>query len=109
MLDLPDVSRIFSLHNISIKVKYTLCFLEDCLQRYTRYLTFNFGYKNIMQKNEKLMETFNPVACLTDYFCPFCGQKLFKGNVANFNMVCSNCNKLVRSRDMEQDETEEQS
>jgi hypothetical protein len=34
---------------------------------------------------------------LTDYFCPFCNFKLFRGNVADFNMVCSNCNKLVKS------------
>ena len=34
---------------------------------------------------------------LTDYFCPFCNFKLFRGNVTEFNMVCSNCNKLVRS------------
>ncbi len=43
---------------------------------------------------------------LTDYFCPFCNFKLFRGNVTEFNMVCSNCNKLVRSAmmvDPEQD------
>lgn len=34
---------------------------------------------------------------LTDYFCPFCNFKLFRGNVLDFNMVCSQCNKLVRS------------
>ncbi len=34
---------------------------------------------------------------LKDYFCPFCNFKLFRGNVAKFNMVCSQCNKLVRS------------
>ena len=34
---------------------------------------------------------------LIDYFCPFCNYKLFKGNVIEFNMVCSQCNKLVRS------------
>ncbi len=34
---------------------------------------------------------------LIDYFCPFCNYKLFRGNVIEFNMVCSQCNKLVRS------------
>lgn len=34
---------------------------------------------------------------LTDYFCPFCDHKIFRGKVAEFNMVCPNCNKLVRS------------
>ncbi len=34
---------------------------------------------------------------LIDYFCPFCNFKLFRGNVIEFNMVCSQCNKLVRS------------
>ncbi len=34
---------------------------------------------------------------LTDYFCPFCNYKLFRGNVIEFNMVCSHCNKLVKS------------
>lgn len=33
---------------------------------------------------------------LTDYFCPFCNFKLFKGDVSDFNIVCSQCNKLVR-------------
>lgn len=61
----------------------------------------------MISKNEKPMEAFNPVACLMDYFCPFCDQKLFKGNVANFNMVCSNCNKQVRSQDIEPAEKEE--
>jgi uncharacterized Zn finger protein (UPF0148 family) len=34
---------------------------------------------------------------LTDYHCPFCNFKLFRGHVTDFNMVCSQCNKLVRS------------
>lgn len=34
---------------------------------------------------------------LTDYYCPFCDKKLFRGKVNEFNMVCSHCNKLVRS------------
>ncbi len=34
---------------------------------------------------------------LIDYFCPFCNSKLFRGNVLEFNIVCSQCNKLVRS------------
>ncbi len=40
-----------------------------------------------------------PTQGLTDYFCPFCGQKLFRGNVKHFNMVCGNCNRLVKSED----------
>lgn len=32
-----------------------------------------------------------------DHFCPFCNHKLFRGKVKKFNMVCSYCNKLVRS------------
>lgn len=43
---------------------------------------------------------FEVTAGLTDYFCPFCNQKLFRGKVSQFNMVCSNCNKLVRSKDI---------
>ena len=35
---------------------------------------------------------------LTDYFCPFCNQKLFRGKVAEFNIVCINCNKLVKGK-----------
>jgi len=34
---------------------------------------------------------------LKDYLCPFCNFKLFRGNVTEYNMVCSQCNKLVRS------------
>lgn len=30
-----------------------------------------------------------------DYYCPFCGMKLFRGKVATLKMVCSGCNKLV--------------
>ncbi|NOX34980.1 MAG: hypothetical protein GXP56_14840 [Deltaproteobacteria bacterium] len=41
---------------------------------------------------------FKANAGLIDHYCPFCDKKLFKGNVASFNMVCSNCNKLVRSQ-----------
>ncbi len=44
---------------------------------------------------------------LTDYFCPFCNQKLFRGKVTNFNMVCANCNKLVRSDDISSGESSE--
>ena len=39
----------------------------------------------------------NTAVELKDYFCPFCNFKLFRGNVIEFNMVCSHCNKLVRS------------
>lgn len=34
-----------------------------------------------------------------DYFCPFCGMKLFRGRVATLKMVCSGCNKLVQIKD----------
>ena len=37
---------------------------------------------------------------LTDYFCPFCNHKLFRGNVKEFNMVCSHCNKLIKSKEI---------
>ena len=40
-----------------------------------------------------------PDTDFTDYFCPYCQHKLFRGNVSVFNMVCPNCNKLVRSTD----------
>jgi DNA-directed RNA polymerase subunit RPC12/RpoP len=43
------------------------------------------------------MEEYQPAPDLKDYFCPFCGHKLFKGKVAQLSMVCSNCNKLVRT------------
>ncbi|MBU1340096.1 MAG: hypothetical protein KKE44_00375 [Proteobacteria bacterium] len=44
---------------------------------------------------------FKAIEGLTDYFCPFCDQKLFRGKVNEFNMVCSSCNKLVRSSNIE--------
>lgn len=44
---------------------------------------------------------------LTDYYCPFCEQKLFRGKVNRFNMVCSNCNKLVTNKDIADKEVEE--
>lgn len=47
-----------------------------------------------------------PATGLIDYFCPFCDHKLFRGRVAEFNMLCSNCNKLVRSRDNDPAEDE---
>ncbi len=47
--------------------------------------------------NEQPIINFKTTAGLTDYYCPFCNHKLFRGKVATFNMVCSNCNKLVRS------------
>ncbi len=43
---------------------------------------------------------FKTTTGLTDYYCPFCDKKLFRGKVKEFNMVCSNCNKLVRSSDI---------
>jgi DNA-directed RNA polymerase subunit RPC12/RpoP len=36
-----------------------------------------------------------------DYFCPFCGTKLFRGRVSTLKMVCSGCNKLVLIKDIE--------
>lgn len=48
-------------------------------------------------KTQSPIIDFEVTAGLTDYFCPFCNQKLFRGKVSQFNMVCSNCNKLVRS------------
>jgi uncharacterized Zn finger protein (UPF0148 family) len=46
---------------------------------------------------QKPIIDYEATAGLTDYFCPFCNHKLFRGKVTEFNMVCSNCNKLVRS------------
>jgi hypothetical protein len=46
---------------------------------------------------------------LTDYFCPFCNFKLFRGNVKEFNMVCSQCNKLVRSAKISNPENDPES
>ncbi|MCF6248232.1 MAG: hypothetical protein L3J69_12855 [Desulfobacula sp.] len=43
--------------------------------------------------------TLKPTQGLIDYFCPFCTQKLFRGNVKQFNLVCGNCNKLIKSED----------
>ena len=39
---------------------------------------------------------------LKDYFCPYCGFKLFRGNVNEFKMVCLECNKLVNSNDLKE-------
>ncbi len=36
-----------------------------------------------------------------DYFCPFCGMKLFRGRVTTLKMVCAGCNKLVLIKDIE--------
>lgn len=36
-----------------------------------------------------------------DYFCPFCGYRLFRGKVRDFKMVCHECNRLVDSRTLE--------
>lgn len=41
------------------------------------------------------------MAAHIDYFCPFCGMKLFRGRVATLKMVCSGCNKLVLITDTE--------
>jgi len=45
---------------------------------------------------------------LTDYYCPFCNHKLFRGKVATYTMVCSNCNKLVRSTQDDMEESNKQ-
>jgi len=59
--------------------------------------------------NEQPIINFKSTADLTDYYCPFCNQKLFRGKVNTFNMVCSNCNKLVRSQKDYDTKDEEQS
>lgn len=37
-----------------------------------------------------------------DYFCPFCSQRLFRGKVRDFKMVCQECNRLVDSKKLEE-------
>ena len=37
-----------------------------------------------------------------DYFCPFCGYKLFRGRVRDYKMVCHQCNRLVDSKKFEE-------
>lgn len=37
-----------------------------------------------------------------DYFCPFCGYRLFRGKVRYFRMVCHECNRLVDSKKLEE-------
>lgn len=37
-----------------------------------------------------------------DYFCPFCGYKLFRGKVRDYKMVCHQCNRLVDSTKLEE-------
>lgn len=44
---------------------------------------------------------------LKDYFCPFCNHKLFRGNVTAFKQVCLECNKLVDSTALAEEETKE--
>lgn len=39
---------------------------------------------------------------LKDYFCPFCGYKLFRGQVRDYKMVCHKCNRLVDSKKFEE-------
>ena len=36
-----------------------------------------------------------------DYFCPFCDNRLFRGKVRDFKMVCHKCNRLVDSKGLE--------
>ncbi|MCG8687096.1 MAG: hypothetical protein MI892_19600 [Desulfobacterales bacterium] len=42
-----------------------------------------------------------PTPELKDYYCPYCGYKLFRGSVNEFKMVCMECNRLVDSKDSE--------
>ena len=37
-----------------------------------------------------------------DYFCPFCGDRLFRGKVRDYKMVCHKCNRLVDSKKLEE-------
>ena len=43
---------------------------------------------------------------LKDYFCPFCNNKLFRGKVNEFRLVCLECNKLVDSRKLSRNQEE---
>ena len=36
-----------------------------------------------------------------DYFCPFCGDRLFRGKVRDYKMVCHKCNRFVDSKKLE--------
>lgn len=40
-----------------------------------------------------------------NYFCPFCGYRLFRGKVRDFRMVCHECNRLVDSRALEEEQS----
>ncbi len=62
--------------------------------------------ENSTKKQDPIIN-FQTTSGLIDYYCPFCNQKLFRGKVSNFNMVCSNCNRLVRSEEEHQDTTDE--
>jgi uncharacterized Zn finger protein (UPF0148 family) len=53
---------------------------------------------NTKTANTQPIINFKTTNGLTDYYCHFCDQKLFRGKVVSFNMVCPNCNKLVRSK-----------
>ncbi len=48
----------------------------------------------------------NPVThvekAFKDYFCPFCGHRLFRGKVRDFRMVCHECNQLIDSKKLEE-------
>jgi len=37
-----------------------------------------------------------------NYFCPFCGNRLFRGKVRDFRMVCHECNRLVDSKHIDE-------
>ncbi len=54
---------------------------------------------NVKPENEEPIIQLTPVQGLMDYFCPFCNRKLFRGRVKLLNMVCDNCNRLVKESD----------
>ena len=59
---------------------------------------------NVVLPDEKPIIQLTPVQGLNDYFCPFCNYKLFRGKVKQLNMVCPNCNRLVKDSDFEKSE-----
>lgn len=63
---------------------------------------------NPKTENENLIINLKNTTELINYYCPFCNHKLFRGKVATYTMVCSSCNKLVRSPQDDIVENEEQ-
>ena len=57
----------------------------------------DMDYANDNSASQPVSET-KATQDLIDYFCPHCGEKLFRGKVTEIKMVCSHCNTLVRSR-----------